>query len=529
MDTATNLAPHYQGYIDERSTQHVKGWLRDLHDPVRRLDYEVVLDGKILAIGVADTPSDVLVQVGVGDGAYAFTANFAETLSLEQRERVLVRPSGADFTLELAPNLRTDPPGHGPYQGYVDECSPRHAAGWARDLGDTARRVSLDVVLPTAQGEDVLARVMASQFNDLLRQVGVGDGTYAFYVLFDRVLSEAERARVIVRVTGSTHVLEAAPEQNIRFEPIHHVAMDIVNNCNLRCPFCFYDYTNRNKTEFMSEATFRAAIRLAPYIAKGGFWFSCVHEATMHPRLMEFIEMVPRAYRHKIFFTTNLAKRMPRAHFEALAACGIGHINISVESLNPPVYEQMRKGARFPIFQENWETLLEVFNAAANPPGIRYNMMAYRGNLQEIPGLVAKLLAEKRGTQVEVRYTFDTRHVPDAFRQGEYLRTAEWAWLHAQLRMYDPAQVLLVLPPEGKGIDDAPSAPPPPPRGDVLDVECAAGQVPRPFQLRISWDGTMYVYAEQPRGPGEAHEHANYMLTNINNLRDPLAVLFSLY
>ena len=43
MQAMDNEAAHYQGYVDERSTHHVKGWLRDLNDAARRLDYEVVL------------------------------------------------------------------------------------------------------------------------------------------------------------------------------------------------------------------------------------------------------------------------------------------------------------------------------------------------------------------------------------------------------------------------------------------------------------------------------------------------------
>jgi len=337
--------------------------------------------------------------------------------------------------------------------------------------------------------------------------------------------------RVFVRVTGASHVLESAPELLTRFEPIHYVAMDIVNNCNLRCPFCLYDYSNRHKTEFMTEATFRSAIRLLPYVSKGSMWLSCFHEATLHPQLMEFIEMVPREYRHKIFFTTNLAKRMPREYFVALAQSGISHINISVESLDAPVYETLRKGARFSIFRENWDSLLEVLNNTENPIGLRYVVMAYRSNLNEIPALTDMLLREKRGRQVEIRHTFDGYQIPENFRDEEFLRTGQWAWLEDALRLHDKDRVLLIQPPDGKGFDAAPgeiASPQPPTRGETHDVHCANGQVPRPFMLRIAWDGTLHVYVDKPRNSQEVQDHSNYMITNINNLRDPLAALFSL-
>ncbi|MBU6449409.1 MAG: hypothetical protein KGQ26_07275, partial [Rhodospirillales bacterium] len=69
MDSVTRLAPHYQGYVDERSVAHVKGWLRDLNDASARLGYEAVLPApegeRVLAAGRADAFSEVLVQVGV--------------------------------------------------------------------------------------------------------------------------------------------------------------------------------------------------------------------------------------------------------------------------------------------------------------------------------------------------------------------------------------------------------------------------------------------------------------------------------
>lgn len=536
MDGTIRRAPHYQGYVDERSIAHVKGWLRDVNDEAVRLDYEVVLPGRfserVLARGKANAHSDVLVQVGVGDGNYAFEAKLAPPVSEAERERIFVRPRGAKHKLELAPALRTDPPGNGPYQGFVDECSSRHISGWVRDLSDAAQRVTIEVILPTPNGEILLKRQPASQFNDVVRQIGVGDGTYAFFILFERELSAAERDAVFVRVQNSSHQLPLAPAINREFQPIHHVAMDIVNNCNLRCPFCVYDYSQTSKTYLMTDETFESALRLIPYVTDGNFWLSCLHEATLHPRLAEFIQRVPDQYRKKLFFTTNLAKRQQRHFFEMLAASGMDHVNISLESLQKDVYEKMRKGARQPIFQENWDLLLDVFANTQKPPLLRYNLMAYRSNLQEIPGLVEILLNQKQGFQVEIRSTMDMPQIPDEFREEEFLSTAEWSWLTAELKKFPPERIVLLLPPEGKGYDREdgkrvlqPSTLPPEQAGWV---EAKGRPAPRPFNVRIAWDGTLNIYSELPTRPGEQPDLANYLISNINELEDPLATFFAL-
>jgi Radical SAM superfamily len=544
--TEAAAPPRFQGYIDERSTRHVAGWLRNLADPAERAAYEVVLPGPdgetVLHAGRADQFSQVLVEIGVGDGQHAFRVLFDRPLSEGERDAVIVRPRGEHQPLALAPALRTEPPtGASPepaqWQGYIDERSTAHIAGWVRDLANPDGRATVEIVLPEAEGERILHRGPAGAFSSVLQQVGVGDGTFSFYVLFDRPLSQEERDRLFVRPAGSTYRLEHAPALKTVFEPISHVAMDIVNNCNLRCPFCVYDYANTKHTYFMSEATFEAALRLVPYVTDGNFWLSCLHEATLHPELIRFIERVPAEYRRKLFYTTNLAKRMPPSYFDFLAGSGMHHLNISVESLAPAIYEKMRKGARHRIFLENWEKLLAACASGSAPPRLRYNLMAYRSNLREIPALVELLRREKRAWQVEIRHTYDEPHIPAAFREEEFLSTEEWVWLGQQLAGYAPDEVLLLSPPGGVGYDrqaeampgnvpaqDGPPAQPTAPAG----VPSVAGGIPRPLNISMDWDGTMRVYNELQRGPGEPPTHVNYVMTNITYLQDPLRFLLAL-
>lgn len=531
MDTAIGLAPHYQGYIDERSTHHVKGWLRNLNDAAQRLDYEVVLRKwgreRVLARGTADRFSGTLVQVGVGDGQYAFSVTFPRPLSLAERERLFVRPAGSAHRLELAPALITTPPGSGPYQGFLDERSTRHVAGWVRDLSDPERRVEIEIVITKANGrEEVLERCTASALvDDVLVALSDHTANYAFYRIFRRELTEAERQSLFVRVAGATHRLAQAPAMRTVYEPIHHIAIDIVNNCNLRCPFCLYDYEGVNKTEFMTDETFNAFARLLPYVRDGNFWLSCLHEATMHPKLMEFIGRVPPQYRKKIFFTTNLAKRMPEEYFAFLAGSGLSHVNISIESFTPALYERMRKGARHPIFMENWEKLLRHFAAVPNPPKLRYNIMAYRSNLEEIPEMIRVLRGEKLAWQIEVRHTFSQNHIPIDFQRGEFLTSTEWKMLEEKLREFPPEEVLQLWPPDGSGYEVVKEQPVDKAKANaeiqkISYEELMRIGVPRPFNLQASWDGSIKAYSEALL--------ITYLKTNINNMADPLAELLAL-
>ncbi len=418
----------------------------------------------------------------------------------------------------------------GPFQGYIDERSVHHVAGWMRDLSDAAVRLPYEVVVEGDGGERVVHRGASDLFSPILVQVGVGDGGYAFFAMMDPPLSPEERDRVFVRPAGTAHRLELAPEMRTEFNPVSHLAMDIVNNCNLRCPFCVFDYAGVRATRTMTDETFEAALRLAPFVTDGNFWLSCLHEATLHPRLQQLIERVPDGYRRKVFYTTNLAKRMPPAHFEFLAEAGLHHLNVSLESLRPELYERMREGARHHIFAANWAAMLDAFARGRRPPRLRYNIMAYRSNLSEIPELVETLLREKQAWQVEIRHTYDMPHIPREFRLAEFMSPEEWDWLAERLARHDPETVLLLRPPEGAGhrshpeigadgaVDPTPLPPPPPP---------SRLRIPRPFNLAMDWDGALRVYGEVAV-PGRQPALTNYVMTNINYLPDPIRFLLAL-
>ena len=536
-----------QGYLDARSTRHVAGWLRDLDHPAHKLGVEVVLPAlegdasshdEVLATAAADRFSAVLLAVGVGDGVHAFYAEFNRRLTDAERERVVVRPAGGGDPLAHAPDLQSEylPWGVDPtrFQGYVDERSTHHVAGWARNLDDPADKLDVEVVLRTPDGEQVLALVRADRFSKNLLEIGVGDGLHAYFADFQPPLSPAQRDCVSVRVARSGRDLPLAPELRTAFEPIAYLAMDIVNNCNLRCPFCIVDYANTRATKLMSDETFDKALQLLPYVKDGNFWLSCLHEATLHPRLLDFIARVPSEYRRKLFFTTNLAKRMPDAYFAAICDSGMHHINISIESMRPEVFEKMRAGARFRIFKENWDKLLAHHPLGKAAPPLRYNVMCYRSNLMEIPDLVRMLLDEKRAMQVELRHTFDVGHLPDAFRREEFLTTAEWTWLQAELAHHDPERVVLVPPPDGIGYDPATYVPPvpvTPGANDDPEFSPPGGDLnrpPRPFMLSMNWEGTLRIQGWQPIGNGQPDRFVTYLKTNIHFLRDPLAFLGTL-
>ena len=395
------------------------------------------------------------------------------------------------------------------YQGYLDELTDWHIQGWVQDRAAPNRRVECEAVLQ--QTGEIVARVCADQFGHGLSAGGVGDGAHVFWTRFTRSLNQSEGAQLVVRVAGSDVLLPAAPNLKTRYEPLLHVAMDIVDNCNLRCPFCLYDYTDTNVTHFMSYETLDAALRFLPFTRDGEFWFSCLHEPTLHPELRSFIERVPDGLRQKLFFTSNLAKRMPSSYFDWLANSRIHHINISIESRDPAIYERMRKGARFRIFQENWDALIAALDQAPQPIRLRYIAMAYKSNLRELPELTRVLLQERRAWQVEIRYTFDVQSIPQEFRAAEFLDETDWVWLAEELGAFPPDRVVLVRPPA-------------PARAESKREPSAAADapiLPGRYMFRLSWDGSLRVVGTLTSSRYDSPKERDIDRINIRDIKDP--------
>jgi hypothetical protein len=399
--------------------------------------------------------------------------------------------------------------------GYLAERSTRHVAGWVHNPAAPVERVEFEVVCTLPGAERTIARGRACLYVRMHELTGMGDAAYGFWLVFPDPITEAERDHLEVRPLPTGLPLPHAPKLRKRWEPIRFVAMDIVDNCNLRCPFCVYDYTNVHTTNVMSDEVFEKALGLLPLVGAEQFWLSCLHEPTMHPKFTEFLQRIPREYRDNVFYTTNLARRMRPEYYETLAESGLNHVNISIESRDPAIYERMRKGARHRIFTQCWDELLRAFAQGSAPPPLHYVVLAYKSNLREIPELVEYMVNERRAGTVDVRYTFDRPHIPAEFKEAEYLAADDWKWLQDSLARYPAGQVILTLPPEL-----VPRTPLP------VKPESRSIRLDGAFWIRLSYDGVMSI--APANADLELDDPANARFANIKDIGDPAAFFAAL-
>jgi MoaA/NifB/PqqE/SkfB family radical SAM enzyme len=310
--------------------------------------------------------------------------------------------------------------------------------------------------------------------------------------------------------SGATRLRRARAQFRRRRLLIDYIAADIVNNCNLRCPFCLVDYDQVKSTNLMTEETFRSLIRLAPAVPEAGFWLSCLHEPTLHPRLGEFIGMIPRDQRRKFWFTTNLTRPLPDSLIETIASSGLHHINVSCDSFDEELFAMLRKHGRLKMFRQNLDRVINAFKRTPDAPFIRYISMAYRSNMREIPEMVRWMNESGNAREIEIRYTFNTANIAEDFRREQFLRPDEWVALRDSLRALPYSNYVLSMPPDNYGTEDpyVPAnwfdmiPPTPPPHKSF----------PRPLQLRVRPDGRIHLSGAE-----------NVFAVKVTELDDPIA------
>lgn len=394
-----------------------------------------------------------------------------------------------------------------PIGGNLEIFERSRIVGWAFDHKNPTRRLTIQVHV---NGKPVLD-LAAKRYRPDLQRAGYGDGRHGFEIPLVCVPGAVPGVHLQVRVVGRERPLLFHGRELLEIHEIPGLALiaaDVVNNCNLRCPFCLVDYTRIRNTEVMSDEVFDKAMQLAELASEGSFLLSCLHEPTLHPHFDRLLSTVPQRLTHKFTFTTNLAKPMTNDMFETWANSRIHHINISLDTFDSELFAVLRKFGRFKVFLDNLERLTKVFRQHPSPPKLRYITMAFKCNLNEIPEIVRRTNEHYLSSANEIRYTFNMRHIADEFRRTEYLEKKDWETLSAQLRAL-PYPCLIATPPAGSESIDVvlPSA-----NYQIKNSsqDWYGGRVEFPIQLRIRVDGALLVVG-----------HEDHWAVNIRDLEDP--------
>ncbi|HEX2100651.1 MAG TPA: radical SAM protein, partial [Candidatus Synoicihabitans sp.] len=294
------------------------------------------------------------------------------------------------------------------YDGFIESNDGLFVQGWAIDFSRPDEPVEVELELSNGWN----AVVLADQFRPDLPE-RTGQRRHGFRCRLPTAVQEDRSFVVTGRIKDTNFVLHRSPLP-VRPGPLLEVlAGDIVNNCNLRCPFCIVDYEKVKGLSLTPRSTFERSLALLPLVRDGNFWLSCMHEPTLHPELAEYVEAIPVSFRRKVSFTTNFCKRLSDDLLRRLAYSGIHSIRVSLDSMQPALFAQYRKGGRLEVFLENFRRFAAFLRESKQPPLLHIISMAFKENLSELPELVRRCREEFGAGLHEVRFMYYSPHLAD--------------------------------------------------------------------------------------------------------------------
>jgi len=168
---ATDRYSRYEGLLQGVGNGMVLGWVADRSDLDARISVSVVVDGEIVAEGVADAARPDLAALELGDTEHGFMVALPERLQTPARHRILVLAGAERVAIPAAPSFWHRPSLDGTWSDVVFEpggalsapvpdpparAEPRAlvAKGWLCDADELTARGSI--------GDDRIERIAAA-------------------------------------------------------------------------------------------------------------------------------------------------------------------------------------------------------------------------------------------------------------------------------------------------------------------------------------------------------------------------------
>ncbi len=118
---ATATTPAYEGLLQGVGNGVALGWAADRAHRAQRVPVALVVDGEIVAEGVADVPRPDLADMDLGDGAHGFLIELPERLQTPARRRIVALAGAEQAPLTSAPSFWHKPTADGAWSDVIFE------------------------------------------------------------------------------------------------------------------------------------------------------------------------------------------------------------------------------------------------------------------------------------------------------------------------------------------------------------------------------------------------------------------------
>ena len=220
------------------------------------------------------------------------------------------------------------------------------------------------------------------------------------------------------------------------------VSHDITNHCNARCKFCFNDWKKLHSCNMENEIL-KKTRSIIPFCNQELFLFSCLFEPTLHPAFLKMLYMIPYQYRDKVFFTTNLVRKMSDDELVALCNAPVKYFNVSLETYDRNKYKFL-SGTKQSDFFDNISRLGRIAKSLGKNNKIRIITMILRSNMNEIIQLIERVHREISPIAHELRTPYVSGPIED-FLSREMLDKEELYILYEKINSLGYDEVVLDL------------------------------------------------------------------------------------
>lgn len=292
-----------------------------------------------------------------------------------------------------------EPPPSPRVEGYVDTCDRTHVAGWCWSPDRPAE--PLDLVV--SQGGRELGRTVADKFRRDLLLAGKGDGRHGYRLDLPReLLSAAPGSRISVRLKDGGRELSGSPApvsdliQEMILTPavfagfaegpplrFRALRIDIANTCNLSCVYC-PTIALRTKERVDLDAFRSFLARRVAGVEQ--LSIGCGQEPTVSPALCDFLEAVaesPAPPSEDLILVTN-GTLLHRHDWSRFAKAGLSALFVSLDSVDPEVLGDVRRGSELSRIEENITGVL----AAVEGLKLHLNIVVTKRNLAHVDEVI---------------------------------------------------------------------------------------------------------------------------------------------
>lgn len=166
-----------------------------------------------------------------------------------------------------------------------------------------------------------------------------------------------------------------------------HLDIEVTNSCNIRCKMCVMDFTV-DTGEFIDVELFKKVVDEGSRHGLASVKYNYRGEPLMHKHLVEMVEYTKKRGIIEAQFNTN-ATLLTEEKSEELINAGLDKIIISIDSINPAVYNSIRIGADFHKVLSNIRRFIEIRDyLKKRKPIVRVQMVCMLENQDEVHDFV---------------------------------------------------------------------------------------------------------------------------------------------